>query len=119
MGTNYYVLKNKPTLETPIHIGKSSCGWLFGFQEQNETWRDVPVVWHTYNQVKEWLKKYTTGENPQYVILNEYDEIISYEEFIDLVDEKQKDEKNLSNPDNFNYYVKNIDGYRFSEGDFS
>jgi len=118
MGTNYYAVKNKASISEPIHIGKSSCGWLFNFQDQNNTWNDIPVVWHTYPQVKEWLKKYTTGKNPPYVILDEYDRTIAYEEFIDLVEKKQKDKRNLSNPDNFTY-SKNIDGYRFSEGEFS
>lgn len=119
MGTNYYVVKKKPTIEEPIHIGKSSYGWLFAFQTQNRYYGDIPVIWNTYPQVKKWLKKYTVGENAPYVILNEYDKLVSYEEFIDLVDSKQKDEKNLSNPDNFNYHTKNINGYRFTDGDFS
>lgn len=36
MGTNYYAVRNKPTVESPHHIGKSSAGWLFNFQEQGE-----------------------------------------------------------------------------------
>ena len=119
MGTNYYVVKKKPTIEEPIHIGKSSFGWLFSFQTQNRDYGDIPVIWNTYPQVKEWLKKYTVGEDAPYVILDEYDEPVSYEEFVELVDRKQKDEKNLSNPDNFNYGTRNIDGYRFTDGDFS
>ena len=31
MGTNYYAVKNKPTVSSPIHIGKSSMGWKFCF----------------------------------------------------------------------------------------
>ncbi len=117
MSTNYYVVKNKPSIRKPIHIGKSSFGWLFLFQEQDDTWGDIPIVWHTYNQLKEWLKKYTTGKNPIYTIIDENDKLISYEQFIKLVDEKQKNERNLSNPDNFKYN-KNVDGYRFSDKDF-
>ncbi len=118
MGTNYYAVKKKPTIAEPIHIGKSSWGWLFLFQSQNDTWREEPVVWNTYNQVKEWLDKYTNGKDKPYVILDEYDREISYEDFIKLVEDKQKDEHCLSNPDNFTYN-RNVDGYRFSDGDFS
>lgn len=35
-----------------------------------------------------------------------------------MVEAKQKDPFNLGNPDNF-IYSKNVDGYRFSDGDFS
>lgn len=118
MGTNYYVVKRKPTIEEPVHIGKSSGGWLFCFQEQNLNWRDIPIEWHTYKQVKDWLQKYTTGKNSPYVILDEYDTIINYKDFIELVDNKQNDPRILSNPDNFTY-SKNVDGYRFTNNDFS
>lgn len=117
MGTNYYAVKSRPSVQVPIHIGKSSIGWLFNFQSQNEKYTEPPVVWNTYNQVKDWLKKYTV-DSKEYVIMNEYDEIVSYEDFINLVDEKQKDPKNLSNKDNFTY-ARNVDGYRFYDGDFT
>lgn len=117
MGMNYYVVKNKPSIQEPIHIGKSSYGWLFCFQYQNESWRDVPVVWNTFDQVKEWLKKYTV-EQTIYAIVNEEDEVVSYDEFIDLVESKQNDEFCKSNPDNFKY-SQNINGYRFMHGYFS
>ena len=110
MGTNYYAVKKRPTVEEPIHIGKSSWGWLFCFQD-NE-------YWHTYPQVKQWLRDNVKSKNGEYVILDEYDRELSFEEFVEIVDIKQKDERNLRNPDNFKY-SKNIDGYRFSSGDFS
>lgn len=116
MGTNYYAVKNRPTTGQPIHIGKSSMGWLFLFQTQNDSWNEPPVVWNTYDQVKEWLHK-NTVENDNYVIINEYDEIISFDDFFDLVESKQKDEHCLSNEDNF-AYSKNVNGYRFSDEEF-
>lgn len=117
MGMNYYAVKNRPTIREPIHIGKSSMGWLFCFQDQNDKYADVPIEWHTYNQVKNWLKEHVI-EKQDYVIMNEDDEIISFEDLFKKIDEKQKDEKCLSNPDNFNH-CKNVDGYRFSDNDFS
>ena len=116
MGTNYYAVRNKASLEEPIHIGKSSFGWLFLFHEQNNTWRDIPVEWHNYEQVNKWLYK-NTVESKKYVILDEYDKKISYKKFIDLVETKQTDKRCLSNPDNFKYN-KNIGGYRFDDRDF-
>ena len=110
MGMNYYSVKKRTTCREPIHIGKSSYGWLFNFQD-NE-------YWHTYPQVKQWLKDNTTKEDSEYVIIDEEDRIVTYEEFIQKVEDKQNDPKNLANPDNFTY-AKNIDGYRFSEGYFS
>lgn len=112
MGTNYYAVRNRPTTEEPIHIGKSSLGWKFNFQTQNEKWNEPPVVWNTYDQVYEWLHKYTV-ESDLYVIIDEYDEIISFDDFVALVEKKQSE----NNPDDFTY-SKNVNGYRFSDGEF-
>jgi len=114
---NYYAVRNRPTIESPIHIGKSSYGWLFCFQTQNETWRDTPVVWNTFDQVKDWLYKHTV-EKEEYVILDEEDTIIPYDQFIKLVEDKQKDEFCFSNSDNFKYSL-NVNGYRFSDRQFT
>ena len=90
------------------HIGKSSWGWLFNFQDQDE--------WHSYSQFKSYI---TNKENMKdKIIIDEYNEEISPEEMLQIIDDKQKDERNLSNPDNF-HYCRNVDGYRFSSGDFS
>ena len=100
-----------------IHIGKSSVGWLFCFQEQDTYIDDIPVEWHNYKQVKDWLNTYVTKKK-MFVIKDENDKEITVEELFDLIDTKQKEERNLNNPDNFQY-CNNIDGYRFSTGDFS
>lgn len=113
MGTNYYAVKNRPTTCDPIHIGKSSIGWKFHFQLQNEPYNEPPVIWNTYDQVYEWLYK-NTVENDKYVIMDEYDSIISFDEFIQEVEEKQKE----NNPDDFSWPCRNVNGYRFSDGDF-
>lgn len=95
-----------------IHIGKSSAGWLFCFQYQN----NGPCKWNNYKEVFDWLYK-NTIENEDYYIIDEYNEIITYQDFKNKVDEKQKDPKNLANPENF-YYCDNVGGYRFALGDF-
>ena len=76
------------------------------------------MEWHTYEQVKEWLKKHTTGENPTHVILDEYDREVTFEFLIKLIDDKQNDKHYSANPDNFKY-CKNVNGYRFSDSEFS
>lgn len=111
MGTNYYAVKNRPSLAEPIHIGKSSAGWMFLFEEQEDTWNDPPVVWHTYEEVKDWLIAYTVRKK-DYVIINEYDEIVPFADFEELVERKQLECRH--NPDNFKY-CKNINGYRFAK----
>ena len=115
MGTNYYVVPNRPSIEEPIHIGKSSMGWMFLFQDANEPYRDIPIIWHSYWEVEDWLYRYTV-ECEQYVIIDEYDEIISFDDFIKMVEYKQEQFKN--NPDNFTH-CRNVDGYRFEEREFS
>lgn len=118
MGTNYYAVRNRPTVEQPHHIGKSSSGWLFNFQVQEESWSNPPVMWRTWPQVKDWLKKYTV-DSTEYVIIDEYDEIISYDDFVEMVEAKQNDKFCRDNPDNFRYGdTWNVDGYRFTKGDF-
>lgn len=118
MGTNYYAVKNRPSVSRPIHIGKASMGWLFHFQIQEENWEEPPVYWKTFKQVKDWLHEHVVKKK-DFVIINEYDEIVSYDDFMDIVEWHQKDEHCRSNPHNFDYDVENIDGYRFSRGDFS
>lgn len=117
MGTNYYAVPNRPSCREPIHIGKSSFGWKFCFQTQNDHWNEPPVVWNTFNQVKEWLYKYTV-EDQIYAIVDEYDEIVPFDDFIEMVEWKQKDSYSRDNPDNFTY-ARNVDGYRFTDEEFS
>ena len=113
MGTNYYAVKNRPTTCSPVHIGKSSIGWKFNFQSQNYPCEEPPIVWNTYEQVYEWLYRHTVESN-EYVIMDEYDEIISFDDFIKLVEWKQKE----NNKDDFTY-ARNVNGFRFTDKDFS
>lgn len=104
--TNIQYELRAPLEANYIHIGKSSHGWLFLFQFQDE--------WYDYATVMKWLK----DNEDEYIIVNEEDEEISFEEFKKIVDDKQKDEQSLSNPDNFKNCC-NMGGYRFSARDFS
>ena len=80
------------------------------FQEVNKyNSFDSNLEIHTFEQWEEFLKN-----NKEIVILNEYDEEISVKDFLDLVSKKQKEE----NINNFSY-AKNVNGYRFTDRDFS
>ena len=114
MGTNYYAVRTRPTVGEPVHIGKSSWGWLFLFQAQDNPYHNPPIVWNRYEDVIDWLREYTLGDN-DYVIMDEYDNIVHLDEFIRMVDEKQNDPHNLENPDNFREGVRNVEGYRFDD----
>ena len=110
MGTNYYAVRKEPCVyDRSIHLGKSSAGWLFLFEEHEEI--------HTFPQFVKWLEdNVDTGE---WVLFDEYNKQITKEELLDLIEYKQNDPRCKRNPDNFNYNVKNIDGYRFTQGEFS
>lgn len=100
-----------------IHIGKSSAGWLFNFQYQDTEVGNIKIKWHSYEDVMSFLKEWVS-QKKEFVIIDEYNRIVSYTKFKDLVDTKQKDPHNLDNPHNF-HYCDNVKGYRFSSGDFS
>lgn len=46
--------------------------------------------------------------------MNEYDEVVSYDWLMELIKNKQKEDK----PDMFQY-CENVNGYRFSDSEFS
>ena len=119
MGTNYYVVPNRPSTRGAVaHIGKSSYGWLFLFHAENNQWNDDPIVWNSYDEVMKWLEDYTGGMSPKYLIMDEYDLVVTFKAFKNMVDEMQQDVNRLKNPDNFRY-CKNVNGYRFDDGEFS
>jgi len=111
MGTNYYLVKNKPSVQEPIHIGKSSAGWRFLFKENAGDF-DSGTHWSNYNELIKCLTDITKKGN--YIILDESDRQHTLEEFIKFVEEKQQND----NPENFKH-CRNVEGYRFTGGDFS
>lgn len=114
MGTNYYAIQKKPSLHSSvIHIGKSSAGWKFLFQGYQGLSNPLGYMYDdiNINSIDDW-KSFL--KNDEYVILDEYDDQISYDDFFSLVEDKQS----TDNPDNFSDCA-NIGGYRFSFRDFS
>ena len=112
MGTNYYAVKKEPTVLSPIHIGKSSMGWKFCFHKvcSFENYINEEPL-NTFPQWKKFLEEQTANGN--IVIMNEYNEVVSLDDFLTMVETKQKE----NNHDNF-AYSDNIDGYRFKRGKF-
>ena len=109
MGTNYYAVKNKISLyPQSIHIGKVSAGWKFLFRGY---FKDYILENKEISSIDDW-KSFL--KNNDYIILNEYDEIISYDEFFKMVEKFQSN----NNDDDFKYNG-NINGYRFSFREFS
>ena len=109
MGTNYYAVRVEPSLyNRVIHIGKSSAGWLFCFQSCDE--------FRTFPQFKRFLDMEVRSGN--YVIFDEYNKKVDPDWLLKLIENKQGDKHCLENPDNFTWN-RNIDGYRFTESEFS
>lgn len=110
MGTNYYLVKNRPSVDSGLHIGKSSAGWRFLFHKPPIWETDKPL--NTFEQWRDYLKETTKAGT--HVIMNEYDEIVSYDWLMELIKNKQKEDSH----DMFEY-CENVNGYRFAEGEFS
>lgn len=105
MGTNYYAVKKKPRIikvYDKIHLGKSSVGWRFLFQEQLKYFKN-------YKEFENFILN-----NKEFDIIDEYGQKIEPKELLELIAKKQKE----NNPDDFTYN-KNIDRYRFSDKEFS
>lgn len=80
-----------------VHIGKSSVGWRFLFDGNNQEWK-------TIQQYKDWIANYE--------IYDEYGNKYTQEEFWKMVEEKQS-EVAASKKSNPNWYIV-VDGYEFS-----
>ena len=111
MGTDYYVVRNRPSIEDAIRIGKADDGWKFLFCEVHVEC-DPPIVWEKFEDVRDWLKKYTV-DSKDYVIMDDCDMIVSYDELMDIIATQQL----TDNPDDFRF-CKNVGGYRFTKKDF-
>ena len=109
MGTIYYLVKNKPSTDSGLLIGKSSIGWRFLFYKPRKY--ECGRLLTTFEEWRDYLKE--TTEKGTHVIMNEYDEVVSFDSFLKLVNSKQKENR----PDMFEY-CENVNGYRFSDREF-
>lgn len=111
MGTNYYLVKSKPSVATPLHIGKSSIGWRFLFYRPN-TWDTEGEAVNTYQAWKSYILRHVNAGT--HVVIDEYDEVVPPEKLFELIDFKQ----DLEGKDMFDG-CDNVDGYRFTNDEFS
>jgi len=110
MGTNYYARYSICECcgrFDEIHIGKSSAGWTFSFQAQED---EV-----TIKSYKEWLK-FLSGK--EITIYDGYGDEVTLEEFKDIVESKKKEKHNHAKEYPEGHFIDE-EGNSFSEGDFS
>lgn len=98
MGTNYYLYENDNICkhcgrydeDTVLHIGKSSYGWCFSLHVIPES---------NINSLDDWKKLFE--QEDKYIIKNEYDEKISKEKMLEIIEKrvgnKPFDERNWDN----------------------
>lgn len=137
MGTNYYIRYNICDCcdrYEEFHIGKSSYGWQFSFQEINSgneiNLKDLDpktmlldaddyVELKSFQDWKSFIEKYVIDFETA-KIYDEYDEEIEPQTFFDMVRDKQTTEnKNHTVEVNDEYSYLDSEGYSFSKGDFS
>lgn len=110
MGTNYYVRYNickECERYDEIHIGKSSAGWTFTFQAQED---EV-----TIKSYKEWLS-FLSKKGVK--IFDEYNRKISLQKFKELVEAKRNERNNHAKQYPEGSFLDEK-GNSFSEGEFS
>lgn len=90
MGTNYY-WHAKPRCPTcnrcddPIHIGKSSCGWVFSLHVGHTAYLgedDEPSI----NSLEDWKELFA---RPGSFIEDEYRDVVTVEEMLSTITERQ------------------------------
>jgi len=109
MGTNYdikYKICSKCKRFDELHLGKSSGGWKFCLQANEFKY------YKNWSEMRKWLLKMTRQGA---VIRNEYNEKVLFEEFVTLVESKQK----IKEPICDGRIDTDIDGYRFANYEFS
>ena len=93
MGTNYYWFREekKPNqiVDEGLHIGKCSAGWSFHFQAHFDPFQRYDLT--SYRNYKEFLK--------EGYIYTEYDDLVYYDEFIEMVESTRPKKKWTSFPE--------------------
>lgn len=136
MGTNYYAVHEesspcrhcagtgKETVQ--IHIGKSSQGWTFTFSAPSALEMESTGVATPIDSYQGWLAYLS---DPKVKIVDEYAELMTVEEFMELVRAKKSERNNhtdcvQSDPSYLNtrFYngtFKDAEGNSFVQGEFS
>ena len=114
MSTNYYLRYNICECCNrfdEIHIGKSSYKWRFLFRGYD----DFSPVLQTYDQWFEFIGDQLYRDTAE--IVNEYGKIVQFGDFVEMVEDKQKDPENKIH--NFDNNYVDVRGYNFSNREFS
>ena len=121
MGTNYYHRSNTCLCcdrYDEHHIGKSSAGWTFNFHGERDKNPEFNPLGETIVSFADWKKRLKIGR-----IFDEYDEEISFEDFVKLIESKRNEKNNHTlycrenHPEQKCWIDEN--GHSFSEGEFS
>jgi len=110
MGTNYYARYNICEFcgrYDELHIGKSSAGWTFIFQAQEDE--------ITIKSYKEWIE-FLLGEEIK--IFDEYGDELTIVDFKDIIENKKKEKHNHTKEYPEGHFLDE-EGNSFSEGEFS
>lgn len=84
MGTNYYLYEKKPCptcghQDEPLHIGKSSAGWCFSLHVDEDK---------GINSLQDWITRWSA---PDVTILDEYGDVISSTEMLNIITERKRE----------------------------
>ena len=115
MYTNYYAVESED--EDPydgLFLGKRAGGWVFQIKwhDWTDMYENTESPNHPYRNFDEFVE-YVDGK----VIKNEYGEVLTPEEFINMVEDWC--EENPRTPNTTRDSVWKIDGYYFIRGDWS
>ncbi len=120
MGTNYYIRSKvpppcecckRPYEAAELHIGKSSAGWKFNFRGYDG--RDGDDLPHGIICTAKRWREITS----QFEIVDEYNKIVPFGAFWEMVESKQ-DGLSMSEEEP-KFFQKDDDGYEFSFREFS
>lgn len=91
MSTNYYIKhKIRKVNEPDLHIGKNSFGWQFSFRAyEADEYYETPEL----KSKQQWVEYIFLNSDS---IFDEYNQNISFEEFIELLKDKSPDSDNLN-----------------------
>jgi len=88
LGTNYYLQRRDPKTGRckDLHICKCSYGWspsMRGYNQKKNTWHEINIMsWADWK----WFLRKETSDVIGGMIFNEYDELIPYFDFIEMIE---------------------------------
>lgn len=121
LSVNYYIRKKKPIEVFPeFHIGKRSCGWKPLFESYHS---DMPYG-ITVDVDRPYIDRVSDiealVESGEWEIVDEYDEVVTYEQFIDHMDTDYDVETKRSSHMGIGIGAyRGVDGREYTDEEFS